>query len=125
MREAIRQAEREIRQEEHKERLGITTRDDSVSPVLSAEELFVESLAEVTVEIERMAWKIATSKILHPTKGSDHMRTEQQIEDKIDKALKAKEQPTMGNSYAYLCGVREALGWVLEEDDLILGLDED
>lgn len=52
------------------------------------------------------------------------MRSESQIEEKIDKALDAKEQPSTGDSDAYVRGVREALGWVIEEDELIPGLDD-
>ena len=54
------------------------------------------------------------------------MRGETEIEGKIDEALSEKE--AHGHSDAqdgYLRGVREALGWVLEEDDTIPGLDDD
>lgn len=53
------------------------------------------------------------------------MRSEQAIEDKIDKALKEKAQPNSPASHEYLRGAREALGWVIEEDDAIPGVDEE
>jgi hypothetical protein len=52
------------------------------------------------------------------------MRSEQEIEKKIDKALAAKDQPTMGDTHIYLRAVRETLGWVIEEEDEIPGLDD-
>lgn len=51
------------------------------------------------------------------------MRSEQQIEKKIEKALHSMEQQP--RDYEYIRGVREALGWVLEEDDSIPGLDDE
>ena len=54
------------------------------------------------------------------------MRSEQQVEAKIDKALGEKEAQGHSDSQdGYLRGVREALGWVLEEEDTIPGLDDE
>ncbi len=54
------------------------------------------------------------------------MRSEMEIEGKIDMALREREAQGHGDAQdGYLRGVREALGWVLEEDDTIPGLDDD
>lgn len=44
------------------------------------------------------------------------MVSEEVIEEQIDKALEAKEKAE-GMGAAYARGVREALGWVIEEVD--------
>lgn len=48
-------------------------------------------------------------------------RSEQEIEQKIDKAVRHLDTADS----PYVRGVRDALGWVVEEEDLIVGLDDD
>jgi hypothetical protein len=53
------------------------------------------------------------------------MRSEEAIERKIEQALEEKEAQGHTPSHdGYLRGVREALGWVIEDEDEIPGLDE-
>ena len=53
------------------------------------------------------------------------MRSEVQIEMKIDEAVITQEQPHSARANGYIQGVRTALEWALGESDSIPGLDED